>query len=247
MDVDRLIEELAQQGELLDRAAGLADPQTPVPSCPGWTIGAAVRHTARVHRRVTAIVRGADPAAAIEGFRPEPPELAGIYRAGLAELVQALRDAPDDLAAYTLWPADSARHFWARRQAHETAIHRVDVELAAGYGVADFQTDFAVDGLDELVVGMAAGRFSGEGLDRPCTIVLTPVDANMSWTVRLGSSGAVTERQPADNPDLGVYGLADALYRWAWNRAGDDEVTLRGELGLADLWHRNFTVQARRS
>ena len=97
MDVDRLLAELLQQGELLDRAAGLADPQAPVPSCPGWTVAAAVRHLARVHRRVTAIVRGQDPAAAIEGFRPEPPELAGIYRDGLTDLVQALRDAPDDL------------------------------------------------------------------------------------------------------------------------------------------------------
>ncbi|HEX4727058.1 MAG TPA: maleylpyruvate isomerase family mycothiol-dependent enzyme [Jatrophihabitans sp.] len=247
MDVERLLAELLQQGELLDRAAGLADPRAPVPSCPGWTIASAIRHLARVHRRVTAIVRGQDPAAAIEGFRPEPPELTAIYRDGLADLVQALRDAPDDLTADTLWPADSARQFWARRQAHETAIHRVDVELAAGYGVTDFQPDFAVDGLDELVMGMAVGRFSGAGLDGPRTIVLTPVDANEAWTVRLGSSGAVTEREPADNPDLGVYGLASDLYRWAWNRADDSEVSVRGELALADLWHRDFTVQARRS
>lgn len=246
MDVERLLAELLQQGESLDRAAGLADPQAPVPSCPGWTVTAAMQHLARVHRRVTAIVRGKDPAAAIEGFRPEPPELAGSYRDGLSGLVQALREAPDNLQAYTLWPADSARHFWARRQAHETAIHRVDVELAAGYGVAEFAPDFAVDGLDELVMGMGAGRFSGAGLDRPRTIVLTPIDANEAWTVRLGSSGSVPEREPADNPDLGIYGLASDLYRWAWNRADDSEVSLRGELALADLWHRDFVVRARR-
>jgi uncharacterized protein (TIGR03083 family) len=247
MDVERLLAELLQQGESLDRAAGLADPQAPVPSCPGWTVTAAVQHLTRVHRRVTAIVRGQDPAAAIEGFRPEPPELAGIYRDGLTGLVQALREAPDDLQARTLWPTDSAKHFWARRQAHETAIHRVDVELAAGYGVAEFAPDFAVDGLDELVMGMGAGRFAGAGLDRPRTIVLTPIDANECWTVRLGSSGSVPEREPADNPDLGIYGLASDLYRWAWNRADDSEVSLRGELALADLWHRDFVVRARRS
>ena len=247
MDVERLLTELLHQGELLDRAAGLAAPQAPVPSCPGWTAASAMRHLARVHRRVTAIVRGQDPAAAIEGFRPEPPELSAIYRDGLVDLVGALRDAPDDLTADTLWPAENARHFWARRQAHETAIHRVDVELAAGYGVTEFQPDFAVDGLDELVVGLAPAWFSGDDLDGPRTIVLTPVDANEAWTVRLGSSGAVTDRRPADNPDLGVYGLASDLYRWAWNRADDHEVSLRGELALADLWHRNFTVQAGRS
>ena len=43
-----------------------------------------------------------------------------------------LRSAPADLDCFTFLPAESARHFWARRQAHETAIHRVDAENAAG-------------------------------------------------------------------------------------------------------------------
>ena len=246
MDVGQLIDELEHQGDLLARSAARADPAAAVPSCPGWTVAAAVTHTAKVHRRVTAILRGAeDPDAAIRDFRPEPAELDAVYRSGLAELVDVLRRAPDSLDVYTLWPAPSPRHFWARRQAHETAIHRVDVELAAGYGVADFEPELAVDGLDELVLDMA-DRFSCDGLDRPWTIVLTPLDANVSWTVRLSSSGAVTQRDPAHTPDLSVFGLASELYRWAWNRAGDSEVALRGELSLADLWHRNFTVQARR-
>jgi uncharacterized protein (TIGR03083 family) len=245
MDVGQLIDELEQQGELLACAAARADPAAAVPSCPGWTVAAAVTHTAKVHRRVTAILRRADPDAAIQDFRPDQAELDSVFRTGLAELVEVLRRAPDSLDVYTLWPAPSPRHFWARRQAHETAIHRVDVELAAGYGVADVEPELAVDGLDELVLDMA-DRFSGAGLDRSWTIVLTPLDANVSWTVRLSSSGAVTHRDPADRPDLSVFGLASDLYRWAWNRAGDDEVALRGDLGVADLWHRNFTVQARR-
>jgi uncharacterized protein (TIGR03083 family) len=244
VDTDQLIDELEQQGELLARSAGRVDLQAAVPSCPGWTVAAAMGHTAKVHRRVTAILRGADPDA-VQQPRPEPSELDSVYRAGLAELVGELRRAPDTLDVYTLWPAASARHFWARRQAHETAIHRVDVELAAGYGVTDFEPELAVDGLDELVLDMA-DRFSCDGLDRSWTLVLTPLDANVSWTVRLSSSGAVTERDPADNPDMSVFGLASDLYRWAWNRADDSEVALRGELGLGDLWHRNFTIEARK-
>jgi uncharacterized protein (TIGR03083 family) len=246
MDTDLLLDELERQGGLLARAAGLTDLQAVVPSCPGWTVAAAIGHTAKVHRRVIAIMRGEDPDA-LQHSRPEPSELVAVFRAGLAELVDVLRNASDELVVRTLWPAASGRQFWARRQAHETAIHRVDVELAAGYGVSAVEPDFAVDGLDELVLHLAADRFSAQGLDRSWTIVLTPVDANASWTVRLSSSGAVTHRDPADNPDLSVFGLASDLYRWAWNRAEDDEVTLRGEVRLADLWHRNFTVEARRS
>jgi uncharacterized protein (TIGR03083 family) len=246
MDVGQLIDELEQQGELLACSAARAAPEAAVPSCPGWTVAAAVTHTAKVHRWATAILRGADdPSAAVQDFRPDPAELDPVFRDGLAGLVDALRRAPDSLEVYTLWPAPSARHFWARRQAHETAIHRVDVELAAGYGVADFEPELAVDGLDELVLDMV-DRFCCDGLDRSRTIVLTPLDANVSWTVRLSSSGAVSQRDAADNPDLSVFGLASDLYRWAWNRAADNEVALRGELSVADLWHRNFTVQARR-
>ena len=53
-------------------------------------------------------------------------------RQGCADLVAALAAAPDDLECWTFLPAPSPRAMWARRQAHETAIHRVDAELAAG-------------------------------------------------------------------------------------------------------------------
>ena len=43
---------------------------------------------------------------------------------------------------------------WARRQAHETAIHRYDAESASG-DVNGFDLDFAVDGIDEILVGFA--------------------------------------------------------------------------------------------
>jgi hypothetical protein len=49
-----------------------------------------------------------------------------------------------------------------------------------------------------------------------------------------------------DNADLAVFGLASDLYRWVWNRAGDDDVSLRGDLALADRWRQDFTVRARR-
>jgi len=43
----------------------------------------------------------------------------------------ALSAAPPDLRCWTFLPAPSPLAMWARRQAHETTVHRVDAELAA--------------------------------------------------------------------------------------------------------------------
>ncbi|MGI8667096.1 MAG: maleylpyruvate isomerase family mycothiol-dependent enzyme [Jatrophihabitans sp.] len=244
MDADQLLEQLQLQGELLAESAAHADLQAPVPACPGWTMADAVGHVARVHRRVAWRLRGGD-ADLFSYDQPEPALLDAEYRAGLADILRALHEAPADLALAPFFPSTSPRLFWIRRMAHETAVHRVDVQLAAGFGVSEFDPDFAADGTDELLMGMASALFSGAGLDRPRSIALTPLDANASWTVRLGPGQVQVSRESADDADLSVFGLASDLYRWVWNRADDYEVSLRGELSLADRWHAGFRVGGR--
>lgn len=244
MQTDALIGELQLQGELLSTAARQVDLQAPVPSCPGWTVAAAVGHTAKVHRWATSILRGGDP----DNFSYERPDLAMLlaeFDSGLAELVTALRRAPENLAVHTLWPSRSARQFWARRQAHETAIHRIDVELATGYGVSDCETEFAADGIDELVMHLAVDQFRGNAGEHSGTMVITPLDANISWTARLGPSGLLVQRDSVAAADLSVFGLAADLYRWVWNRGDESEVSLRGDFALADQWHEAVTIGSR--
>jgi uncharacterized protein (TIGR03083 family) len=246
MDTVRLLGELRLQGELLADTAGRTDLATAVPSCPGWTVARTQSHLCRVHRMASWVLRGGE-LAEFDYPRSEPAMLDAEYRAALAELLDTLGSAPDTLQAFTFWPAKSARLFWARRQAHETAIHRVDVQLAADYGVSDFDPDFAADGIDELLVGMAAGAFSRADVDGPRSIAITPLDANISWTVQLAPAQVGVVREAASNADLSVFGLSSDLYRWVWNRAGDDEVSLRGDVTLADLWRSNFTISTSRN
>src|SRR4029450_13488361 len=84
-----------------------------------------------VHRRTDP----ADPPEA--SFFADPPgddALVGWFRAGHATLVDALSAADPALDCWTFLPAPSPLGFWARRQAHETAIHRVDAQGPAGGG-----------------------------------------------------------------------------------------------------------------
>lgn len=244
MDVAQFLAQLELNGEQLARAAQYAGPDAPVPSCPGWTVAAAVGHISKVHQWAAWQIRGGAPDR-FSYQRPEPDQLLAGYRSGLADLVTALTRAPDNQPMHTPWPARSPRLFWARRQAHETAIHRVDLQLAAGYGVSDLDPDFAADGIDELVMSMIPNRLVAVTADPAVRVLLEPLDANLSWTVRIGPDGVRVARQAGESADLCVFGLSAELYRWVWNRAGDDEISLRGELPLADWWRDTIRIGAR--
>src|SRR5690606_39584907 len=58
---------------------------------------------------------------------------------------------------------------WARRQAHEAAIHRIDVELAAGAEPTTFDTAFATDGADEALSMILHRRTADWSADRKST------------------------------------------------------------------------------
>src|ERR1700736_5595413 len=126
-------------GRLLAEAAGRVDLDAVVPSCPGWHVRDLLRHVCYVHRYAAGYVRDARTERAetpteeeILRTGPDDGSLVESFREGCAELVNTLRQASPDLVCWTFLDAPSPLAFWARRQAHETAIHRVDAELASG-------------------------------------------------------------------------------------------------------------------
>src|SRR5262245_14048839 len=141
-DVPGYVGALRSQGELLADAAQRAGLAAAVPSCPGWTVRDLLRHTGYVHRWATGFVAEGltRPVGASEeeilGRGPADAELPFWFREGHAALVRALGAAAPGLNCWAFLPAPSPLAFWARRQAHETAIHRVDAEQAVA-GTAD--------------------------------------------------------------------------------------------------------------
>ena len=157
MDTGQHIQVVQSAADQLLRAATSAGPQAPVPSCPGWTADRLVRHVTRVHHWAAAVLRRGRPEAG--GVRAA---LGGRADRGLPARRAAPGRRPDHhprgRAVWTFYPADSPVAFWARRQAHETTIHRVDAELAAGTGVMEIDPDLAADGLAELLIDLAPAR-----------------------------------------------------------------------------------------
>jgi uncharacterized protein (TIGR03083 family) len=184
VEIPVLVAALRGEGALMAAAVAGIDPDGTVPTCPDWTVRDLARHTGGVHRWATGFVRGrTEPLAAaldeVVGTWPADAELAAWLAQGCAELVAALATAPDDLQCWTFLPAPSPRGMWARRQAHETAIHRVDAQLAAGLPVSAFAPAFAadgVDGVDELLSLFVPRRSTALRADPPVTLAVDCAD-----------------------------------------------------------------------
>ena len=132
---------------------------------------------------------------------------------------------PTDLECWTFLPAPSPLAMWARRQAHETAIHRVDAELAAGIAVSPFAPAFAADGVDELLTASCPAAPPKLRAEQPATLAVRCTDDDAAWLLRIGPDGvtdtAATTRRRA-GADCSVRGAAADLYLALWNRAGPE-------------------------
>jgi uncharacterized protein (TIGR03083 family) len=242
MDVPALIRQLASDGPLLIEAADRAGWDTPVPGT-DWDVRTLVKHIGGVHRWAADVVdtrsRTDDtPAGRAVGSGPDDDELVEWFQNGHAALVATLRSAPEDLDCFTFLPADSPRHFWARRQAHETAIHRADAQAAAGV-VTPFDTPFAQDGIAELLLGFAQRR--SNAIERAATIGLDAADGP-SWLLTFGGERIKAVRTEDVGPaDVTERGLSSDLYLWLWNRPCDAVVD--GAEDVAALWSGKVRVR----
>ena len=245
LQVTDYIKALALEGSRLAAAAssGLGDP---VPSCPGWTVTELLRHLAYVHDWAASHVSGAlvtplptPPEEMIVSNGPSGPQLVTHYLESNRNLVVALQGADPAIRCWTFLPAPSPLTFWARRQAHETTIHRVDAELAAG-SVTPVTAEFAADGIDELLFGFCSpARKRRSDSERSLELVAT--DIRRQWLVEADLRGfsIKAETGPAQ---YHVRGPAAGLYRLMWNRPAGAGLETAGDPAVMDWWHRTVRI-----
>ncbi|MET8572611.1 maleylpyruvate isomerase family mycothiol-dependent enzyme [Streptomyces sp. NPDC004783] len=243
MEITAFVETLRLEGGRLAAAAEEAGTGAEVPTCPGWRVRDLLRHTGMVHRWATAFV-----AEALTEYRPDGglpgldgDELVAWFREGHERLVTTLAAAPPDVRCWHFLPAPSPLAFWARRQAHETTVHRLDAESARGGTPAGVGADFAVDGIDELLCAFHARPRSAVRCAEPRTLRVRATDApGAVWTVRLSAGPPVTSRTGTGAADCELSGTAASLYAALWNRRPFPEVT--GDPSLAALWREKSGV-----
>ena len=245
MDVAAHIDQLVSQGHALAASAEKAGLDADVPTCPDWKVRDLVQHIGQVHRWATSYVATGRTTPPGDGDSfTEPPrddELLEWFRAGHAAVVEALQSAPDDLDCWAFLPAPSPRAFWARRQAHETAIHRADADAAAGVATS-YDGNFAADGIDELLLGFFARPRGRLVSDPPVRLGLRASDTDDAWTMTIGPESRTTTRERSD-ADCTVCAEAAELYLLMWNRRPPDGLDVAGDRSLLDLWTERAQVK----
>lgn len=249
METADFLQTLDREGRLLAAAAEEAGTEAKVPTCPEWQVRDLLRHTGAVHRWATGIVADGHTAPRPFGDLPDlnGAELVTWYRDSHRRLVDTLAAASRNLDCWTFHPAPSPSPlaFWTRRQAHETAVHRYDAESARGGTPSPIATEFAVDGIDELLRGFHARARSRVRTDGPRVLrVRAATDADgcegAVWTVRLSAEPPVTTPDEAGEADAELAGPADRLYLALWNRQPLPRVT--GDAALAALWRETSAI-----
>jgi uncharacterized protein (TIGR03083 family) len=243
----RCIEAVVEEGERFgivaqELASGLTDVSggldVPVPWIPEWHARDLVGHLGTVHRWATRILRaGSTEAPANESRQPPPAgdNLLDWYETGLVELVATLRTTPPDAPAWHMSPAaEKVAASWARRQAHELTVHRMDLETAAGVGLTPIEPALAEDGVDELLTTVVPRWAHTEPLiSANATVAVTSTDTGRTWSVGV-VRGAVTVRADlAGTEDAHVHGPATQLLLHLWGRPA--EVTVDGDAGAEAL------------
>jgi uncharacterized protein (TIGR03083 family) len=229
---------LRGEGEALSRAAA-AGLEPEVPCCPGWTVGDVVAHTGAVHRQKEQIIR--------EGWvdRSPPPieapsdGLLDWYDEGLDQLVATLAETDPATRVYTWYEPDQTVGFWYRRMAHETAVHRVDVEQ--GHGAAGWVVpELAADGVDELIVVMLTGYPEWSDVtEYEGTLRLEATDDDASWTLRYVTFSGISPNTGKEFADEPSFILADESEPTAVARGRASDLLLygwgRGPVGALDV------------
>ena len=171
-----------------------ADPSTPVPTCPGWTLEKLFRHVGRGDRWAAQIIGDRldhylDPRS-VEGGKPpaDRNDVVSWLHGGARRLIDAVELTGPETPVWTFLGPRPA-NWWVRRRLHETAVHRADAELALGHDFA-LAPELAADAISEWLerVATQAGQDRRPlPLDRDNTLHLHAtdpgLDADGEWTV----------------------------------------------------------------
>jgi uncharacterized protein (TIGR03083 family) len=243
MDAFEYLEALRRDSAALLAAARAADPARSIEDCPGWTPVDLVWHIGEVHWFWSSIVgdRLPGPDAYVEPERPDADdEVFAFAEQSACRLDDVLSSTEPSTEVWT-WSEPHNAGFVIRRMAHETAVHRVDAERAAG---RDHRIDpaLASDGVDEFLTHFL--RWTAKDAE-PIggSVHLHCGDTAGELTVTMDDDGGWNVAREHSKGDVALRGDAHDLLMVLWRRAPLDAVQVLGDRDVAERFvaHTNLS------
>ncbi|MEH0820283.1 MULTISPECIES: maleylpyruvate isomerase family mycothiol-dependent enzyme [unclassified Micromonospora] len=233
---------LRVDGPAFAAAVAEAPPETPVLSCPGWTVADLTLHLARIYHWVHSFVGSGETS---QPARPDGAELPSgvtplqLWQHGYDQLMTLFDSLDPEAPAWNWAPQPKKAGFWPRRMAHETAVHRWDAQLAIAAG-EPIEAKLAADGVSEVLdTWLPAGRRAVPGQWHG-VVQLTATDAAQDWYLRLRGEGvalldtATVFGHEDHHARVQVTGTASDLLLALWGRIGYDALGVTGDRTLLD-------------
>lgn len=216
-----------------------AIPKTPVevPSCPGWTTDDLAKHMAQVYLHQAFVIETGSKPEEKEHLAPYPrtEDYAQFMGWGFEAITKALVIDRAERSTWSWHHSDFSVDFWFRRMAHETVIHRIDAELAAG-SVTPIDESLALDGVDEVLDFLP---LLGSWPEAPnvdfgiVSIVASTTGGTKVWDVNFTNEAATVSvaAEPNAAARLVISGDAEAMDLYLWGRiaSSDARISITGE------------------
>jgi uncharacterized protein (TIGR03083 family) len=238
-----LIDQTHAFGELIRGA----DPLTPIPTCPDWTLEQLFRHVGRGTRWAAQIIaeRRSEPVNPREVPNGKPPDdpAAAIdwLNEGPQQVITAIEQVGSDAR---VWTAAGMRPagWWVRRLLHEVGVHLADAALALG---ADYSPspDVAADAISEWIELMVlqSARQTRPPVELGRTLHLHATDAGLGltgeWTVT-NDEGGLSWTHDHGKGDVALRGPARDLLLAIVRRRPVTELGIEvfGDSAVWDTW-----------
>ena len=224
-----------------------ADPSTPVPTCPGWSLSQLFRHVGRGDRWAAQIIadrldHGLDPRLVEAGKPPpDPDEAIAWLHGGAQRLIDAVEQVGLDTPVWTFLGSRPA-YWWVRRRLHEATVHRSDAALALGLDYT-LAPELAADGISEWLerVASQAGHDVPLPLADGSSVHLHATDPGVGvageWTIH-ADGGRVVWSHGHDKGTVALRGNAVDLLLAVVRRVpvADTDITVSGDAAVWQNW-----------
>lgn len=215
-----------------------------IPWSDDWTADACAQHLSGAQRWCHLVVLGRPDAdwsvrGDVELPSLDDPAFPERIAESAADLAATFRSLDPAEPCWTWWPERQDVGFWARRMAHETLVHRWDVEQGAGVAGPPIDPALASDGIDELLdvfVGMTRFLHTAPGAGETFHVHCTDTDGE--WLLAFTAPGERELRREHAKGDVAFRGRAEDLLLFLWGRttAEAGAIDVLGDPAMVARW-----------